>query len=568
MDASGMKHLKVAAVLGIVALILYLSLLSNNFNGDGLGYARLVEDADSARLFSVSARLFFCPAGKLVLEATHLIASDIRSVRALQILNSIFGALGVAFFFLTAFHVSKSIRLSIASALGLTFSYSYWFWCTNATSYPGNIFFLILTLYLLITLTKTVRGNRYVFLSLLIGLTHALAGFFWLTALLLVPAVMLAVYTASETKTVSGRIRATFAYLISFSFFLFVPLLIAGFATGRVLFVPLLIAGFATGRVESLSQFSSWLSAASYGIPPDLSMINFSRGIIGFSSSIVHLADIGPMIKQIIWHVPFAAESRTQLHVEITIFLLLWAVLITAIVYAIWRFKVIFSGRYRLAVILIAWALLPIIFGLVWLGSDTERWLALLPIVWLLFLQIADHGRKNLARAGGRVLETALWAVVAVIVIYNLATAFVPNHNSANNPYMQSAQQLSEQMSGKDIVLLWGHDHVFTGDHLAYFFNRKSLHIGQVGRERPDDALTILDQVVQERFAAGGRVFVSGRIFLDEDVPESHVSESEANISRIEYRALFSKYHRTEALVCGDDVYWELFSTGIQSSPG
>ncbi|MBU1318346.1 MAG: DUF2723 domain-containing protein [candidate division Zixibacteria bacterium] len=548
-----MKHLKMAAVLGIVALILYLSLLSTNFNGDGLGYARLVEDSDSARLFSVSARLLFCPTGKVVLGVAHLIGSDIRSVTALQILNSIFGALGVAFFFLTSFHVSKSIGISIASALGLAFSYSYWFWCTNATSYPGNMFFLILTLYLLVRLTKTAQGSRYVFLSLLIGLTHALAGFFWLTALLLVPAVMVAVYAAGDLKTVSGRIRATFAYLISFSFFLFGPLL---------------IAGFATGRVDSLSQFPSWLSAASYGIPPDLSLINFSRGIIGFSSSIVHLADVGPMIKQIIWHVPFTAESKMRLHVETAMFMLLWAVLITALIYIIRRFKDVFSGRYRLALILISWALLPIIFGLVWLGSDTERWLALLPIVWLMFLLIADHGRRNLARAGRCVLETALWTVVVVVATYNLATAFVPNHDSENNPYMQSARQLSEQMSEKDIVLLWGHDHVFTGDHLAYFFNRQSLHIGQVGRERPDDALTILDQVVRERFSAGGRIFVSGRIFLDEDVPESHVSESESSISRLQYRALFSKYHRTEALVCGDDIYWELFPTDIQSTPG
>ncbi|MCK4657150.1 MAG: DUF2723 domain-containing protein [candidate division Zixibacteria bacterium] len=533
-----------AFLLTIVVLTLNLSLLSSRFNGDGLGYARVVEDADSSKLFSISARLLFCPTGKLVHSIVGFVDSDIRSVHSLQILNSIFGALGVGVFFLAAFRISRSIRLSILAALGLGFSLSYWFWSTNATSYPGCIFFLIVTLYLLIKLTETSGRRRYLLLCLLIGLTHALANFFWLTALLAAPAIVLGIIVGYRGATIIGRIKAAITYSASLLLFLVIPLL---------------VAGFATGRVDSLSGFPAWLTVASYGIPPDLSLLNLSKGIIGFSSSVFRIIELGPAIKQAVWGVPYVIENNLRLYVEMVVFVLLWVFLIAVAFYLVRYRKEVFRSKTRMAWVLAFWAIPPALFGLIWLGSDTERWLSVLLVLWLLILFIAIHAARFLSAARAKAIEIALWAFVAVIFAHNLVFAVIPDHDPDNNQYMQSAQYLNSRMSGSDLILLWGHDHVFTADHLTYFFGIEAHHLGRYAKKRPDEAFSTLDSDILNCRARGSRVFVSGRIFLYQDLPESHHSDANANTERAEFAEFFSKWKMTSAFTHGTDTYMEVF---------
>jgi hypothetical protein len=533
----------IAALLAVVVLVLNLSLLSNRFNGDGLGYARIVEDADSSRLFSISARLLFCPTGKLVHSIVKSVDSDIRSVYSLQILNSIFGALGVGVFFLAAFRMSRGIRLSILTALGLGLSLSYWFWSTNATSYPGCIFFLIVTLYLLVNLMETSGRRRYLILCLLIGLTHALANFFWLTALLAAPSIALGVITGYRGATILDRVKAAVAYSASLLLFLVIPLL---------------IAGLATGRVGSIGGFPAWLTAASYGIPPELSLLNISRGIIGFSSSIFRIVEFGPAMKQAIWGVPYVVENDLRLYVELVVFVLLWVFLIAVAFYLVRYRKEVFRSKARMVWVLALWGVPPTLFGLIWLGSDTERWLSILPVLWLLILLIAVHATRFLSAAKARAVEIALWAFVAVIFAHNLVFAVIPDHDPDNNQYMQSARFLNSEVDSNDLIFLWGHDQVFTADHLTYFFGVEAHHLGQLARERPDQTFSILDTSIRNCWARSGRVFVSGRIFLREDLPESHHSDTNTSIERAEFAEFFAKWNMTSAFTHGKDIYMEV----------
>lgn len=528
------RHLLISLLLFAVTLAVYVTLRSNIFNGDGLGYARIVELADANKLFSISARLLYCPAGRIILEITRFLGIDVRSVYLLQFMNSVFGALGVAVMFLTAYRLDGSVNRGLLAAIGLGSSLGYWFWCTNATSYPGNVFFLIVTIYLLTRLTRTDNIRAYAAISVLIGLSHALAGFFWLTALLLVPAVAFGIVVGGSALTARTRIAAAVGYLFSLSLFLFLPLL---------------IAAFATGGISSVSDFPGWLTAASYGIPPELSLINISRGVIGFSSSLFRLVDIGPVVKQIIWGTPFLTESTIRIYLEIAMFTILWIFIAAVFVRFIRHRKRALTADGRLLLILCVWALIPALFGLMWLGSDTERWLALLPVFWLVVTQ------PDTRRSGKNAF---IWLFVVMMLIFNLAFFAIPDHNPKNNRYMESARALDTQMQPGDLVLLWGHDNVFTGDHLTYFFSHDAIHIGQVGRETPKQAFPFLRSEIDMRLDNRQRVFVNGRIFLEEDLPESHVSDSEANISRAQYGVFLSGWDRTVAFNLGRDTYWLL----------
>jgi hypothetical protein len=524
-------------LLFAVTLAVYVTLRSNTFNGDGLGYARIVEFADASKLFSISARLIYCPVGRIILEITRFLGIDVRSVYLLQFMNSVFGALGVAVMFLTAYRLNGGLNRGLLAAIGLGSSLGYWFWCTNATSYPGNIFFLIVTIYLLTRLTRTDNIRAYAAISVLIGLSHALAGLFWLTALLLVPAVAFGVAVGGSGLTARTRIAAAVGYLFSLSVFLFLPLL---------------TSAFATGGISSVLDFPGWLTAASYGIPPELSLINISRGIIGFSSSLFRLTDMGPVVKQIIWGTPFVTESTIRIYLEIAMFAILWIFIAAVFVRFIRHRKYALTADGRLLLILSVWALIPALFGLIWLGSDTERWLSLLPVFWLVVTQPVSGDTRRSGK------NAFVWLFVVVMLIFNLVFFAIPDHNPKNNRYMESARALDMQMQPGDLVLLWGHDHAFTGDHLTHFFDHDAIHVADVGREQPGSAFTFLRAEIERRFTDGNRVFISGRIFLEEDFAESHFSDGESNISRGEFRVFFSKWDRNEAFNLGRDTYWLL----------
>lgn len=542
-------HLIIAAILTILVMIIYLSLLSNSFNGDGLGYSYIVEKVTTQNLFSVSARLLFCPTGRLFHKLASSVGYNVRSVYVLETMNAIFGAMGVGLFFLTAFSLGRNIRLALLVSLGLAFSFSFWFWNANTTSYPPNVFFLLCCLFLLVLLLGIEQRKRYFIYSLLIGLFHALANFYWLTAILLAPSIALAIFIAVKNYRFSERLKATFIYSASFLFFLFTLLL---------------IAGIKTAGVKTPVEFFAWLSSASHGIRPDLSLLNFSRGIIGFSSSVFMLTQIGPAVKQFIWGVPFPLESEFKLYMEIIIFILLWVFLLFSIFYGYVYRKEIFKDKNRFGLILLAWAVPVTFFGLIFLGSDTERWLAILPVLWLFLLSVALHAKKYLKPAKATVVEIFICIFVFGMFTHNAVFGIIPGHNPDKNQYMKSARFISTQISREDLVLLWGHDHVFTADHLRYFFDLEAIHLNQLAKESkyPETIFGILDETINRCRRRGGRVFIIGRLFLVEDLPESSYSQKEQKVSRETFVLYFSQWERNPAFNYGKDTYWELLGKG------
>lgn len=534
---------KTALIVFVVALIVYLLSMSNIFNGDGLGYARLVETADFDRLCSVSARLLFCPSGKVLHEVAHFIGFPIRSVRSLQALNAIFGAAGVAIFFLAAYLISRSRWMSLVAALGFGGSLAYWFWSTNATSYPGNICFLVLTLYLLLKLAQARSHDGIAGSAVWIGVAHAFAGFYWLTAILLVPAVTMSILIVSDRAEFRLRAKAAAAYILSF---------------GACLFVPLFAAGLITGRVSSLSDFPAWLTAASYGIPPDLSLLNFSRGVIGFSSSVFRLVDLGPLVKSTVWGVPFVEQSRAGVYAELGVIAALWATIsVMTVAFAICR-KRIMREHPRQVIILLLWVALPAVFGLVWLGSDTERWLAVLPAMWLLMVVVVTDVNGKRFPSSPRWVRTLFAVFAFATVSYNAAFSVLPDEDIDNNEYLKAARILDLRMSENDLVLLWGHDHEFTGEHLAYFHGKQASHVAQVLRETGKQTFNVLQSSIDEARSHGGRIFLMGRLFVDGGPGKSEIESINVDVSREQFQDFFSRGTRRVAFSLGNDSFWEL----------
>ncbi len=533
-----------AGLVSLLSLSVYLFLPSANFNGDGLGYAKIIEDGSTTALWSFSGRLLFCPAGALIQGLLGRLGFQVQSIYALQYLNSVFCAIAVGIYFLSFYKIIMNIRLALLAAAGLSFSLSFWFWSVNATSYPGNIFFLICCFGTLLSIIDCRSLHRYYLLSFLLGLMHAFSCGFWLTAVLLYPSFLLSLFVATGKISTKGRFYAGAFYSLSFALFLGIPLLIA--------------AHFAAG-VRDLSGFFAWLSSASQNIPPEISIANFLRGIIGFSSSIFSMIELGPYIKSIVFDLPVTATDKFRLLCEVISFATLWIIILLAVRQWYNLKDSILRLRMRLISILVLWLAPTVAFGLTWLGSDTERWLSVLPVFWIFLIMPIAVGQKAGDTIRGKSWFWTVSGFVGFVIIYNLLYFAVPNHDIKKNQFYSVAQKLDEQLGSDDMVMLWGYDILGAGDNLRYFFGKGYISLFTVANkysaEEADDYLTKKIQRVME---GNGQIYTIGRIFLPVDVIESRYQESEMKISRLAIAEILSKWEREPAFVIAKDTYWRL----------
>jgi len=270
------------------------------------------------------------------------------------------------------------------------------------------------------------------------------------------------------------------------------------------------------------------------------------------------MTELGPFIKSNIYGVPFVLEKRSELYIEIAAFITFWGVMAASATYFLRSRRDIFSSKGRLIFVLFIWSLPVTVFGLVFLGADTERWLAVTPIFWMMLVVLNWHSRTYLTTFKARLIEAGLWGLVLLVLLHNASLAIIPQSNPDNNHFLQTAKYLDSHISERDLVMLWGHDNVFTGGHLSYFFSKKARHLRMVGGTQSDHAKNNITALVNSTWENGGRVFVIGRLFLPKDLPESGYPENDQRVDRKELGKVLSRWERTQAFIYKKDIYWEL----------
>jgi len=249
-----------AALVTLLVLLVYLALPSRNFNGDGLGYAYQVESGSSSELWSISGRLLYCPVGRIIHSSLATVGVQTRSIYVMRTMNSLFGAIAAGIFTLLVYRLTNSRRLALIAALGLAFSLAMWFWSVNVTSYPGYILFLVLSLSILLKLPDTTSSSGYHGRAALLGVTFALTCYFWLTGIVLAPAVFFSVMLAPRTFRIGERLVAGIVHAAVFV----------------VLFLlPIIIAAIYAAEVTDLPGFFDWLAAGAHTSRPELTVANF-----------------------------------------------------------------------------------------------------------------------------------------------------------------------------------------------------------------------------------------------------------------------------------------------------
>jgi len=451
--------------LGTLATLLYLCTAPAVPNADGLGYLKLLPHNFAP------GHLLYMPALR---GLTHLLGGD--GLSAGRLLNAVLGGTGVVLTYglvrraLGALPLGRpfsaeDIRFAASfAAAGLGLSFGYWIQGADVEAYAGAMVALLATVRLLVayaarpTLWRALAVGALLGISVMCHLTHVV----------LTPFVFAYLFAHAPSRRDSW-LHATLAVALG------------GLST---------IGGYAYAalyvRKHDLAGAIIWISSAQHGFVQSNGIYRLADAIYGLAKSII----FSPYL-----HESDAPRLLGQ-------FLLGLAPLIALGALYVSRRRALPPVEWRLGLLWIApYAMLGVLF----FGSDSERWLFILPALWLLAATLV-------AERPHRVREALL--VLAYLGVLNFATGLWPQH--ADSAIRGHAESAARPLHDGDLIVFPGHSwdeyvSFFTGAKvtpfpIAYYAARDGV---EAGWQR-------LEKEVSDAHARGGKVYAL-RVFDEHD---------------------------------------------------
>jgi hypothetical protein len=456
--------LALALALGGLATWLYLSTAPAVVNADGLGYLKLLPHNFAA------GHLLYMPALRAL---TRLLHGD--GLRAGRLYDALLGGTGVVLFYGIVHRVLADARrptgdarfAAVFAAAGLALSYGYWIEAADVEAYAAAMVALLMTVRLLLAYRARPSFLRALAVGALLG-TSVLCH---LTHVLLAPLVF---------AWLLGHARSRRAGLGHGA---------AALALGGAMAIDLYAYAALAVRGHDLAGALRWIGTASHGFRYEGGAYRIADGIYGLARSLVYS--------------PYLYESDAPK--LIGQFLLGFLLLIGLCALAISRRKVLPELEYRMGIVWIApYSILALFF----FGSDTERWIFVLPALWILAaVCVGTLEHRRLAAA----------LVLAFLLVLNLQTGILPQKRDADDTRGR-AEASARLLKRGDLVIFPGH----SWDEYISFFARVEVEPFPVAYYAARDGAAAcaerLKREIDLAHARGGRV-LAARIFdeLDED---------------------------------------------------
>jgi hypothetical protein len=247
-------------------------------------------------------------------------------------------------------------------------------------------------------------------------------------------------------------------------------------------------AGAAFGvRHHDLHGAIRWVLTAQHGFVSGGGPYRFADAVYGFA-------------KALVWS-PYLYEADAQ---KLIGQFLLGLVPLGAFVVGLVTAR---RGLARVDAPALVWWIVPYaLLGVAFFGSDPERWIFVLPAVWILaaalLLQLVRPAR-------------AAWPVLLWIGVFNLVTAVWPAHH--DHWPRQKAEATAALLHDGDLVIFPGH----SWDEYIVFYGKAHVEPFPVSyyaaRDGAEACWARLDREAAEARARGGRLFVV-RVLDDSDV--------------------------------------------------
>jgi hypothetical protein len=452
-------------VLGALAAWLYLATAPAVVNPDGLGYLKLLPHNFAA------GHLLYMPALRLV---TRLFHGD--GLHAGRLLDALLGGTGVVLFYGIVRRVlTHSARAVLTdedgrfaatfAACGLALSYGYWSEAADVEAYAAATVALLSTLRLLLaygtrpTLLRALAAGALLGVAVLTHLTHVL----------LAPLAFVYVLAHAPSRRV-GVAHAACAVGLG----------------GLVAIDLYAYAAFAV-RGHDLHGALRWIGTAAHGFRYQGGPYRLADGLYG-------------LCKSLVW-APYLHEADAPKLLGQFLLGLLPLVALGALLAA--KRRTLPPLDWKLG----AWWTLPYaLLALAFFGSDPERWLFVLPALWLLAAALVAQLPRRRAVA---------LAVAAYLFAVNFPTGILPAHRDADGTRFR-AESSGRKLAAGDLVIFPGH----SWDEYVSFFAPAEVEpfpvCYYVARDGAEAAFERLGREIDAARARSGRVFAA-RLFDESD---------------------------------------------------
>jgi hypothetical protein len=465
--------------LGVLATLLYLATAPGVVNPDGLGYLKLIPHNFAA------GHLLYMPLLRL---ATSLLHGN--GLEAGRLCNALLGGSGVVLFFGIVRRMAGDAGLLAADArfaatlasAGLALSYGYWVQGADVEAYAAAMVALLTTVRLVLAHQRRPTLPR----ALAVGASLGGAVLFHLTHVCLTPLVLLALGRARRLHAIAAVILGGAISLLAYAY------------------AALLVRG------HDLHAAIAWVSTASHGFPAGGGAYRLSDAIYG-------------LCKSVIWS-PYLYEADAQK--LIGQFLL---GLLPIVGLAVWlRKNPGLDGKLALA-----WVAPYALLGVAFFGSDSERWLFILPVGWLYAGVLAASSGAAAGRSTARRAQLGA-AILAYVGLLNFATAMWPAHRDLT--IQRRAERASLNLRDGDTVIFPGHS---WDEYVAFYAHARVWPVPLVyylARDGADEGWQRFEREVAATMMRGGRLYTV-RIFDDDEDPRGWSELLQLGLTREQVRA-------------------------------
>jgi hypothetical protein len=468
-------------LIGAAFTLLYLTTAPDAVNLDGLGYLKLLPHNFAA------GHLLFLPLFRAAIRATAL-----DGLRAGRLLDAVLGGTGLVLVHGIAYRLAdpRERRFVAAfTACGLGASYAYFSEANDLETYAASTVALLVTVRLVLSYEERPTVGR----ALAVGSALAIA------VLSHIEHIILSLFVAARLSALPDQLQRRRRALYHAAL---------AVGTGGALTLSAYAYAALYVRGHDLRAAARWVLTAAHGFREGGGPYRLADAVYGLSKSLVYA--------------PYLYEADAPR--LIGQFLLGLAPLL-ALVLLLHR-----QGRARTyadAAPIVAWVVPYGVLALAFFASDPERWLFVLPPLWLL----AGKAAAQLERR-----SSVLVGVVAYLTALNLACGIWPAHR--DDTVRRHATLAARSLREGDLLIFPGHS---WDEYVSYFAPARVEPFPLVyyaARDGMPACMERLDRELKSATARGGRVYAIRLFDAPDDDPRGFAELKQLGFPPAEVRAL------------------------------
>ncbi len=469
-----------------------------------------------------------------VFGALESYSSALWTLQALCLAASLGGL--AAIYFLCRNVAAQGVALFVAAFTAV--SNSYWAYAFSGCSYTCGILLQTLSLHCALRRRSPVRPWSD---ALAAGGFGGLAACAWAINALVAPATLLALLATVPAGGMRLRqfLQRAAAFVLGYATTFVLPVAL-GYATGPRWRVA---SGAAAG--ESLTQ---WLATSRHDVPVHFGPAQLVRAVIGWAQSVVSLSDFPYRLR--LWH--FGEESFPLSGWSLVLPAFYAAVVLLALLLAGARARLERRTRWSMYAAMLALGL-NLAFGVLWQGTDLERYMPSWPFQMLLLAIALNLLWERIDRARFTLLASA---ILVTLVIVNSHGTFEPVLD-AGSYRDQWVSAIRQHAGGGDLVLVLGQrKSMIVPPHDGDFPKIENLS-DEIEKGGEQWRSTMIEEIRRTQ-SHGGRVFLADSLFWTDSAPRDGWSFREYPVpTPRELRAAFLPFKSDQvAFTVGQERVW------------